>query len=190
LPALVLTGASGLLLSALDHPHGNASAAGAGLGGGLGDSSGQSAGAASTTLVDSAATPTVADQAGASTTTAAGRTPASSVPRPPASSKTTVAGKSSGGGCVVTAGPTVETRWGPVQVKASVSSSGKICAVDAIQTPSDHRRSVAINNYAVPVLDQQAMDVQSANIDGVSGATITSNAYARSLQAIIDQVKA
>src|SRR4029079_4009189 len=43
-------------------------------------------------------------------------------------------------------GPTENTRWGPVQVEAVVSSSGQICDVDAIQSPNSHRRSVAINN--------------------------------------------
>jgi uncharacterized protein with FMN-binding domain len=39
----------------------------------------------------------------------------------------------------------------------------------------------------VPLLDQQAVAAQSAGIDGVSGATYTSNAYAQSLQSAIDQ---
>jgi len=85
-------------------------------------------------------------------------------------------------------GPTVNTRWGPVQVEAVVSSSGQICDVDAIQSPNSHRRSVAINNNALPILHKQVMKAQSANINGVSGATVTSTGYVRSLQAILDGV--
>ncbi len=83
-------------------------------------------------------------------------------------------------------GPTVDTRWGPVQVEAIVSSTGQICDVDAIQYPSDHRRSVAINRQALPILHTEVMKAQSANINGVSGATITSRGYVRSLQALLD----
>jgi len=85
-------------------------------------------------------------------------------------------------------GPTVSTRWGPVQVEAVVSSSGQICDVDAIRSPNSHRRSVAINNNALPILHKQVMKAQSANINGVSGATVTSTGYVRSLQAILDGV--
>jgi uncharacterized protein with FMN-binding domain len=83
-------------------------------------------------------------------------------------------------------GPTENTRWGPVQVEAVVSSSGQICDVDAIQSPNSHRRSVAINNNALPILHRQVIKAQSANINGVSGATVTSTGYVRSLQAILD----
>jgi uncharacterized protein with FMN-binding domain len=85
-------------------------------------------------------------------------------------------------------GPTVDTRWGPVQVEAIVSSSGQICNVDAVQYPSDHRRSVAINRQALPILHTEVMKAQSANINGVSGATITSRGYVRSLQALLDSL--
>lgn len=83
-------------------------------------------------------------------------------------------------------GPTVDTRWGPVQVEAIVSANGQICDVDAIQYPSDHRRSVAINRQALPILHTEVMKAQSANINGVSGATITSGGYVRSLQSLLD----
>jgi uncharacterized protein with FMN-binding domain len=75
-----------------------------------------------------------------------------------------------------------------VQVEAVVSTSGQICDVEAIQSPDDHNRSVSINNRALPVLHTEVIDAQSANIDGVSGATITSVGYQRSLQSILDSV--
>jgi uncharacterized protein with FMN-binding domain len=85
-------------------------------------------------------------------------------------------------------GPTIDTRWGPVQVEAVISSSGQICNVDAIQSPDSHGRSVRINQQALPILHTEVMNAQSANINGVSGATITSIGYARSLQSILDKV--
>jgi uncharacterized protein with FMN-binding domain len=83
-------------------------------------------------------------------------------------------------------GPTVKTRWGPVQVEAVVTTDKRICDVSAIQYPSSRSRSVAINEQALPILHDQVLRAQSANIRGVSGATITSDAYVRSLQAILD----
>ena len=85
-------------------------------------------------------------------------------------------------------GPPVDTRWGPVQVEAIVSSTGQICDVNAIQYPSAHRRSIQINRQALPILHSQVMKAQSTNINGVSGATITSSGYVRSLQSILDKV--
>jgi uncharacterized protein with FMN-binding domain len=83
-------------------------------------------------------------------------------------------------------GPSVNTRWGPVQVEAVVSSAGQICDVGAIRSPDSRRRSVSINEQALPILHDQVMKAQSAHIRGVSGATITSAGYVRSLQAILD----
>ena len=69
-------------------------------------------------------------------------------------------------------------------------SGGKIADVTALQTPNDRQKSVAINNYAVPVLNSEAVTAQSATIHSVSGATYTSTSYKQSLQSAIDQAKA
>ena len=90
----------------------------------------------------------------------------------------------SGSGTVT--GPTVDTPFGPVQVKVSFSG-GRIADVQAVQTPGDHMRSVAISQYATPILHQEVLAAQSASVDLVSGATYTSEAYVQSLQAAIDQ---
>ncbi len=44
-----------------------------------------------------------------------------------------------------------------------------------------------INDYALPILVQETLDPQSADIDMVSGATVTSVGYVESLQAALDQ---
>jgi uncharacterized protein with FMN-binding domain len=107
----------------------------------------------------------------------------------PATTSTTTAAAASGvcEGQTID-GPTVDTRWGPVQVEATVSAGGEICDVDAIQSPNDHRRSVQINQNALPILHTQVMQAQSTDINGVSGATVTTRGYVRSLQSILDSV--
>jgi len=108
----------------------------------------------------------------------------------PTTAPTTAPTATSGTGCQghTIDGSTISTRWGPVQVEAVISTSGQICDVDAIQSPDSHGRSVRINQQALPILHTEVMKAQSANINGVSGATITSIGYARSLQSILDSV--
>ena len=83
-------------------------------------------------------------------------------------------------------GPVAQTRWGPVQVKISVQG-GKLTKVTILQQPSGNSRDAAINDYALPILINESLTAQSANIDMVSGATVTSDGYVRSLQAALDE---
>ena len=62
-----------------------------------------------------------------------------------------------------------------------------ITDVQALSSPVWHRESEQINAYAIPILVQEAVAADSATIDAVSGATITSDAFRQSLQAAIDQ---
>lgn len=93
-------------------------------------------------------------------------------------------GKAVAGTKTVT-GDTVQTRWGPVQVKITVQN-GKITDVTAVQSPSDNPRDQEINSYALPQLKSEALAAQSASIDTVSGATYTSDGYRQSLQSALD----
>jgi uncharacterized protein with FMN-binding domain len=72
-----------------------------------------------------------------------------------------------------------------VQVQIRVSGT-RIVAADAIVYPTQDRRDQEINSYAIPVLDDEAVQAQSAGIDTVSGATYTSAGYRASLQSAID----
>ncbi|MEU7857978.1 FMN-binding protein [Nonomuraea sp. NPDC049141] len=83
-------------------------------------------------------------------------------------------------------GDAADTRWGPVQVQISVTG-GKISSVQVLQAPNENRRDIEINNEALPILQQETMSAQSAQIDSVSGATYTSDGYVRSLQSAIDR---
>lgn len=83
-------------------------------------------------------------------------------------------------------GDAVSTRWGPVQVQVTVAS-GKVTDVQAVVYPSDNPRDQEINAYALPVLRSEALAAQSAQIDTVSGATVTSVGYLQSLQSALDK---
>ncbi|MEU4036500.1 FMN-binding protein [Streptomyces collinus] len=82
-------------------------------------------------------------------------------------------------------GDTVQTRWGPVQVRVTIRS-GKLTEVTAVQYPQDNPRDREINSYALPQLRREALAAQSADIDMVSGATYTSTGYKQSLQSALD----
>jgi uncharacterized protein with FMN-binding domain len=86
---------------------------------------------------------------------------------------------------LVVNGSVAQTRWGPVQVQVRIGG-GKITDVTALQIPNGNRRDLEINSYAVPQLRSEALTAQSAAIDVVSGATVTSEGYINSLQAALD----
>lgn len=83
-------------------------------------------------------------------------------------------------------GSAAQTRWGPVQVRITVAD-GRITAVTVPEYPTENHKDQQINAYAVPVLVQETLDAQSADIDMVSGATVTSEGYVESLQSALDQ---
>jgi uncharacterized protein with FMN-binding domain len=89
------------------------------------------------------------------------------------------------GGDTVVNGAATSTRWGTVQVQVHVRN-GQIVDVVALAVPDSNSRDYRINSYAVPVLRDEALAAQSASIDTVSGATVTSNGYIRSLQSALD----
>jgi uncharacterized protein with FMN-binding domain len=110
-------------------------------------------------------------------------TPDTQVAAPMVSTGSTGSSGSSGAtdtGTRTVAGSVESTRWGTVQVQA-VFSGGKLTDIQMLQTPADRHAT-----RAIPTLRQEALQAQSANIDTVTGATITSDAYAKSLQAAID----
>ena len=75
-------------------------------------------------------------------------------------------------------GDVINVGYGPVQVKITVSN-GKITEATALQAPSG--RSQRFTDYAVPNLREQTLQAQSANIQGVSGASYTSYGWYKSL---------
>jgi len=84
-------------------------------------------------------------------------------------------------------GAVERTPYGNVQVEVRVSG-GQLVDVVAVQLPNDRRRSAEISQYVEPVLHDEALQAQSAQIDLISGATWTSGAYQASLQSALDQL--
>lgn len=121
--------------------------------------------------------------AGTSTSTGTSSSSSSGSANPAATPAAQPAAK---GGTVTVVGSTVQTPYGPVQLSVTFNGS-KIADVKALQYPNWHGYSVQLNQYAIPQLNQQAVAANSANINGVSGATFTSQAYMQSLQSAIDQ---
>jgi len=77
-------------------------------------------------------------------------------------------------------GSTQQTRFGPVQVEITISN-GKITAARALQYPNNDFRSQSISQQAIPYLVQETLAAQSANIQGVGGASYTSQGWYDSL---------
>lgn len=83
-------------------------------------------------------------------------------------------------------GTVAQTRWGPVQVQITVAG-GKVTDVAVPQYPTGNGKDREINAEAVPELVQETLSAQSADVDMVSGATVTSQGYVTSLQSALDQ---
>lgn len=83
------------------------------------------------------------------------------------------------------AGAVVQTRFGAVQVQITVKA-GAITDVAALRLTDDDRKSIQISNRAAPLLRAEVLAAQTADVQTISGATITSDAYLNSLQAAID----
>lgn len=86
-------------------------------------------------------------------------------------------------------GSTADAQWGNIQVKAIIKN-GKITDVQFLQYPNNHNRSVDINSYADPQLTSEAIQAQNANVDIVTGATDSSDAFMQSLSDALSQAKA
>ena len=103
----------------------------------------------------------------------------------PSDSSSSSSGSSSVATTTIT-GSAVQTRYGAVQVEVTFSGT-TITAVKTLQSPDRDGRDIEINNQALPILQQEVLASQSANIDTVSGATYTSEGYIQSVQSAIDQ---
>lgn len=83
-------------------------------------------------------------------------------------------------------GSVADAFYGNVQVQA-VISGGRLTNVNWLQYPNDRQTSIEINSQAMPLLTQEAISVQSARVDGVSGASATSAAFIESLGSALNQ---
>ncbi len=83
-------------------------------------------------------------------------------------------------------GISADAYYGYIKVQA-VIKSGKIVDVVFLQHPNDRATSREINDQAMPYLKQEAISVQNAHVDGVSGATDTSQAFVQSLDSALQK---
>ncbi len=81
-------------------------------------------------------------------------------------------------------GQSIDVNYGLVEVQATVQN-GKLSSVQFLQYPNDRRTSQQINSIAMPYLQQEAIQAQSANVDIISGATLTSEGFQMSLQSAL-----
>ena len=110
------------------------------------------------------------------------------VPTPgstPTAGSTPAAGGAASSASIVVNGSPGDTPFGPVQVQLTIKA-GKIVTATAIVFPQGSGRDQEINAYAIPILQQETVAAQSAQIDAVSGASYTSAGYQQSLQSALD----
>ena len=86
-------------------------------------------------------------------------------------------------------GSVADAYYGQVQVAVTISS-GKISNVKFLQYPNTHSTSVYINQQAMPYLKQEAIQSQNSNVQIISGATFTSQAYIQSLSNALSKASA
>ncbi len=85
-------------------------------------------------------------------------------------------------------GQVIDAFYGNVQVKA-VIQNGAISDVQFLDYPHDRNTSIMINSQAMPWLKEEAIQAQNANVDIISGATYTSEAFKQSLGDALSQAK-
>ncbi|MGI8677444.1 MAG: FMN-binding protein [Jatrophihabitans sp.] len=123
---------------------------------------------------------------GASTTTSPRTGGSTGAPPTPSRTPTGTTRPAPGPASRTVLGNAVQTAYGVVQVKISLTGS-KITNVSFAQLTANDDTSQQINSQAAPILLQQTLSAQSAQIDGVSGASYTSQGYDQSLQSALDK---
>jgi uncharacterized protein with FMN-binding domain len=102
------------------------------------------------------------------------------------SSRSSATDSGSSGSDASVTGDAYSTHWGDVQVRITVEG-GEITDVEAVELPESDGHSQRISQVAEPVLREEVLSSQSADVQLVGGATYTSRAYLDSLQSAIDK---
>jgi len=120
---------------------------------------------------------------------AAGSTAAASpAATAPSRGSTRSAAPSAPGGTRTATGPQVNYNWGVLSVTVTVSGPRITKVGIASLDDGGNPRSQSIDQQSIPILEQEALQAQSANIQGVSGASYTSAGFTQSLQAALQQL--
>jgi uncharacterized protein with FMN-binding domain len=86
-------------------------------------------------------------------------------------------------------GDVTDALYGDYQV-AAIISGGKLTDIEFLKYPNDRNRSISINNQSMPYLKDEAIQAQNANVDVVSGATDSSDAFIQSLGSALKTAQA
>ena len=78
--------------------------------------------------------------------------------------------------------------YGQLSVRVTMAG-GKITNVTLAKLQTADTYSQQLASYVVPILRREVLHAQSAKINGLSGATYTSEAYAYSLQSALDKLR-
>jgi uncharacterized protein with FMN-binding domain len=113
-----------------------------------------------------------------STASGGGGTTAAPSPKPTAASQPAGASRSA-------VGPGVNYNYGVVSVRVTVSGKKIVNVGIASLDDGGDPRSVSIDQQSIPILEQEVMQAQSPNIQGVSGASYTSAGFVQSLQSAL-----
>jgi uncharacterized protein with FMN-binding domain len=122
-------------------------------------------------------------------TTGAAPPPTNGASPPPTGTPTTQSPSTTAAVARHADGSVVGTQYGDVEVAVSIDR-GRITDVQAVELPFSHQRSAEISQQVAPLLRDEVLQAQSAQIDLISGATYTSDAYRQSLQSALDQLRA
>ena len=106
----------------------------------------------------------------------------------PSRGSTRPAAPSQPGGTRTATGPQVNYNWGVLSVTVTVSGTRITKVGIATLDDGGNPRSQFIDQQSIPILEQEALQAQSANIQGVSGASYTSAGFTQSLQAALQQL--
>lgn len=135
---------------------------------------------AATTTSSSAITSSAPTTAAGTSASGAGST-SSAAPKTSDSASSTPSAASP----VTAQGAAEMTPYGAVQVQVTIKG-GAITDVTAIDYPTNDGRDRQINSVAVPQLQNQVLSAQSARVQGVSGATYTTEGFVASVQSALD----
>ncbi len=136
------------------------------------------------------------------TTTPAGAPPPTTGPPPPSATTTPAAPGTTGAASTTTVtppttapsttrsatGPSENYSFGVISVKVTVTGTKLTNVSVGSLDDGGNPRSQSIDQQSIPTLEQQAIQAQSANIQGVSGASYTSSGFQASLQAALSQL--
>ena len=120
--------------------------------------------------------------------TASSPDPAASSGHRAAAGKATSRSSPTSGGTRSATGPSVNYSYGVMSVKVTVSGTRILDVGIASIDDGGNPHSESIDQQAVPVLEQEAMQAQSANIQAVSGASYTSAGFTQSLQSALHRL--